>query len=140
VARQAETGLGVPGMALLRCGVSTVPILNRRQPVAREVTGAVTTSHTVDLVGAPSRIGHGEVPVQDAGIDYRERLAQQLSDTVFDELNALATRLAAEASRAQGTTQRAWLMAEADTVARLLTRLRTTLFTLDAPDPNLPAT
>jgi hypothetical protein len=73
-----------------------------------------------------------------AGIDYRERLAQQLNGTVFDELNALATRLAAEASRAQDTTQRAGLMAEADTVARLLARLRTTLFTLDPPEPNPP--
>jgi hypothetical protein len=93
--------------------MSTVPVQGWRQPVVREVPVAVK-----------------------AGIDYRERLAQQLNGTVFDELNALATRLAAEASRTQDTTQRTGLMAEADTVTRLLARLRTTLFTLDPPEPN----
>jgi hypothetical protein len=110
-------------VALLRCGVSTVPIQNWRQPVLRE---------------APPSITHGEVTVHVAGIDYRERLAQQLNGTVFDELNALATRLAAEASRAECVTQSARLMAEADTVARLLARLRTMLFTLDPPEANPP--
>ena len=127
-------------MALLWSGVSTVPIQNQAQPEAREVTGAGTTTPAVDLIGARPRIAHDEVPVRVAGIDYRERLAQQLNDTVFDELNALATRLAAEASRAQGTTRRAALMAEADTVVSLLARLRTALFTLDPPDPNPPTT
>jgi hypothetical protein len=89
---------------------------------------------------APPRIRHGETPVHVAGIDYRERLAQQLNGTVFDELNALATRLAAEASRAQSIAQSARLMAEADTVVRLLVRLRTILFTLDPPEPNTPTT
>ena len=39
--------------------------------------------------------------VQLAGIDYREHLAEQLSRTVFNELNALATRLTARASWAR---------------------------------------
>lgn len=78
------------------------------------------------------RLGHR------AGIDYRERLAEQLNDTVFAELNALATRLAAEASRTQDLAQRAGLLAEADTVAGLLARLRTMLFTLDPPRPTDP--
>jgi hypothetical protein len=91
-----------------------------------------------DQLGATPTVDHDELPARFAGIDYREDLAEQLRDTVFSELNALATRLAAQASWTRDPAQSAGLLAEADTVARLLARLRTILFTLDPLDPATP--
>lgn len=84
------------------------------------------------------RAEHDESLARIVALDYREHLAEQLSGTVFSELNALATRLAAHASSAPDPKHKAGLLAEADTVAGLLARLRTILFTLDPPSPELP--
>jgi hypothetical protein len=58
--------------------------------------------------------------------------------TVFSELDALATRPAAPASWTGDPAQRSGLLAEADTVAELLARLRTIRFTRDPFDPATP--
>jgi hypothetical protein len=108
----------------------------RELTVPRGVPTAVTPSlRPADQLGGTPMVDHDELPARFAGIDYREHLAEQLRGTVFSELNALATRLAAQASWTRDPAQRSGLLAEADTVATLLGRLRTILFTLDPFDP-----